>query len=57
MIGDADGRASPREAAGRRDRTAAGFELHVLPGGHFYLDACQERVAGIVVEALAGSSG
>ncbi|MEU5126970.1 thioesterase II family protein [Streptomyces mobaraensis] len=52
LIGDADGRTSPAEAATWRERTNGDFELHVLPGGHFYLDACMERVAGIVADAL-----
>ncbi|WP_075736980.1 thioesterase II family protein [Streptomyces acidiscabies] len=53
LIGDRDPRTTPLEAATWRGRTDAAFDLQVLPGGHFYLDACQERVAGIVTGALA----
>ncbi|MDH6629847.1 surfactin synthase thioesterase subunit [Streptomyces sp. LBL] len=52
LIGDADERTSPEEAATWRERTSGSFDLRVLPGGHFYLDACQEQVAGIVTDAL-----
>ncbi|MEU5365468.1 alpha/beta fold hydrolase [Streptomyces sp. NPDC005925] len=56
LIGDADGRTSPEEAATWRERTSAGFDLRVLPGGHFYLDHCQEEVAAVVTAALAPAS-
>ncbi|MEU6994018.1 thioesterase domain-containing protein [Streptomyces sp. NPDC046465] len=57
LIGDADERTTPEEAASWRERTTAGFDLRVLPGGHFYLDGCLERVAAVVTAALAGASG
>ncbi|MFD4628500.1 thioesterase II family protein [Streptomyces sp. NPDC058284] len=57
LIGDADGRTTPEEAAAWRERTAAGFDLRVLPGGHFYLDGCQERVADVIAAALAAGPG
>ncbi|MFC8129718.1 thioesterase II family protein [Streptomyces sp. NPDC057302] len=52
LIGDADGRTSPEQAATWQERTSAAFDLRVLPGGHFYLDTCQEQVAGIITAAL-----
>ncbi|MEU5431273.1 alpha/beta fold hydrolase [Streptomyces olivoreticuli] len=52
LIGDADERTSPEEAAAWQERAGGAFDLHVLPGGHFYLDDCQEQVAGIVADAL-----
>ncbi|MEU5682999.1 thioesterase [Streptomyces venezuelae] len=55
LIGDADERTSPEEAGTWRERTSAAFDLRVLPGGHFYLDGCQEQVAAIVTAALTGA--
>ncbi|MYY84445.1 MULTISPECIES: alpha/beta fold hydrolase [unclassified Streptomyces] len=57
LIGDADERTSPEEAGTWRERTSAEFDLRVLPGGHFYLDTCQEQVAAIVTAALAAAAG
>ncbi|MFF1374656.1 thioesterase II family protein [Streptomyces sp. NPDC058308] len=56
LIGDADERTTPEEAASWRERTTAAFALRVLPGGHFYLDGCQERVAAVVTAALAAGA-
>ncbi|WP_416972769.1 thioesterase II family protein [Streptomyces sp. 4F14] len=53
LIGDRDPRTTPQEAATWRERTAGAFALQVLPGGHFYLDGCLERVADLVMGALA----
>lgn len=55
LIGDADLRTSPEQAATWQERTSSGFDLHVLPGGHFYLDTCQEQVAGIIAAALGAA--
>ncbi|MET9258053.1 alpha/beta fold hydrolase [Streptomyces sp. NPDC003717] len=55
LIGDADDRTTPEQAATWQERTSAAFDLHVLPGGHFYLDDCQEEVADIVTAALRAS--
>nr|AAO65795.1 PKS thioesterase [Streptomyces virginiae]ANZ52458.1 MonAIX [Streptomyces virginiae] len=57
LIGDADERTSPEQAATWRERTGAAFDLRVLPGGHFYLDGCQEQVAAVVTEALTAGPG
>ncbi|WP_055569517.1 thioesterase II family protein [Streptomyces atriruber] len=57
LIGDTDERTSPEQAGTWRERTAAAFDLRVLPGGHFYLDGCQEQVAAVVTAALAAGSG
>ncbi|MEU6126216.1 alpha/beta fold hydrolase [Streptomyces sp. NPDC047123] len=53
LIGDRDDRTSPEQAATWQERTSGAFDLRVLPGGHFYLDACQQQVAGVVAAALA----
>jgi surfactin synthase thioesterase subunit len=36
-----------------RDHTAGPFDLRVLPGGHFYLDAQWSAVVGLVLDRLA----
>ncbi|MDQ0772850.1 pyochelin biosynthetic protein PchC [Streptomyces aurantiacus] len=54
LIGDADGRTTPEQAATWRERTSGAFDLRVLPGGHFYLDSCRQQVADIVASALGG---
>ncbi|MEU1150939.1 thioesterase II family protein [Streptomyces sp. NPDC005863] len=57
LIGDADERTTPQEAATWQERTTADFALRVLPGGHFYLNECQDEVAAIVRTALATVTG
>ncbi len=38
LIGDADPQVTSDEADDWREHTTGGFELHVYPGGHFYLN-------------------
>lgn len=52
LIGDSDEWTSPEEATGWQERTSAAFDLRVLPGGHFYLNDCQEQLARIITTAL-----
>ena len=57
LIGDADPRTTPREAAGWGACTTAGFDLRVFPGGHFYLDNCRAAVLDVITSTLRGLPG
>lgn len=54
LTGDSDPRVSVDEAAAWQEHTTGSTDLHVLPGGHFYLaDADQnERVVALLAERL-----
>lgn len=58
LTGDADPLVPVAEARGWAEHTTGGFELDVLPGGHFYLNdhvpALVERIRGFVARELAG---
>jgi pyochelin biosynthesis protein PchC len=54
LVGDADPRASLDEVRAWAGHTTGGFEMHVLPGGHFYVNDHVAEVARIVAAALAG---
>jgi medium-chain acyl-[acyl-carrier-protein] hydrolase len=52
-FGGADDRRAPPDGLDAwREQTSVGFELHVLPGGHFFLHSEQDRLLGVVVDAL-----
>jgi medium-chain acyl-[acyl-carrier-protein] hydrolase len=52
-FGGADDRRDPPEGLDAwREQTRAGFDLHVLPGGHFFLHGEQDRLLGVVRDAL-----
>ncbi|MEU0273313.1 alpha/beta fold hydrolase [Streptomyces sp. NPDC006307] len=53
LVGDRDPVVPVDGAAGWCEHTTAPAELHVLPGGHFYLDQRTADVADIVRDALA----
>ncbi len=55
VIGDADPRVDERTAREWRRHTTGAFDLHVLPGGHFYLGDGAIGVAGLVREILRGT--
>jgi pyochelin biosynthetic protein PchC len=52
MVGDSDAETTINEAAAWREHCAREFEVRVLPGGHFYLDACLPDVVGVISAAL-----
>ena len=56
LAGSHDGVALPPVAAGWSRHSAPGFQLHTVPGGHFFLHEHLEQVAGIVRPLLTGSS-
>ncbi|MBT2541521.1 thioesterase [Streptomyces sp. ISL-44] len=56
LTGDNDPRVSIDEAAAWEEHTTRPTELHVLPGGHFYLVDQNERVVGLLAESLARKS-
>ncbi|MEW2548399.1 alpha/beta fold hydrolase [Streptomyces sp. NPDC047002] len=57
VLGDADPRVAPAQAAAWAGHTASEFRIRVLPGGHFYLNDQVEAVAGLVRERLAAWAG
>lgn len=52
LIGDSDPVVGTEAAAAWRERTEAGTDVRVFPGGHFYLDSQVAEVAATVVAAL-----
>ncbi|MEU9250397.1 alpha/beta fold hydrolase [Streptomyces sp. NPDC048270] len=52
ITGDSDPRVSVDEAAAWEDHTTGPTDLHVLPGGHFYLVEQSTRVAALLAERL-----
>lgn len=53
LVGDDDPKVDPDEAKAWREHTTASFDLRVFSGGHFYLNAHEAAVAGIVTGQLA----
>ncbi|MFF9017380.1 thioesterase II family protein [Streptomyces sp. NPDC014870] len=53
LVGDADPVTSVEDAAAWRTHSTAPVDVRVFPGGHFYLDARRDAVAGVIREALA----
>jgi surfactin synthase thioesterase subunit len=54
VVGEDDPLATESEAAAWRAQTSAGFELHVLPGRHFYLVDQQHEVIALISRMLLG---
>ncbi|MEU9233177.1 thioesterase II family protein [Streptomyces subrutilus] len=52
LTGDSDPRVTVDEAAAWEHHTTGPTDLHVLPGGHFYLVNQNERVIGLLAERL-----
>nr|AXL06540.1 thioesterase [uncultured bacterium] len=53
LTGDKDPRVSIEEAAAWEDHTTGPTELHVFPGGHFYLVDESARVTALLADRLA----
>jgi pyochelin biosynthetic protein PchC len=53
LIGDRDPRVSIEETRAWREHTTGKFALHVLPGGHFYLQDNAAEVAEYIKDELA----
>jgi surfactin synthase thioesterase subunit len=54
LLGEDDPLATESEAAAWRSQTSAAFELHVLPGRHFYLVDQQPPVVDLISHRLLG---
>jgi surfactin synthase thioesterase subunit len=52
LVGDRDPQVSVDEAAAWAQHSEGPFDIHVLPGGHFYVNDQWPRVTGIVTAAL-----
>ncbi|NJP95835.1 thioesterase [Nonomuraea sp. FMUSA5-5] len=57
IIGDADPEVDAALAEGWGELTRAGFKLHVLPGGHFYLVPRRDEVIGLILDAIGSARG
>ncbi|MFC3386250.1 thioesterase II family protein, partial [Couchioplanes azureus] len=53
LVGGSDPKVAVGDAAAWRNHTTGGFELHVLPGGHFYLESRMADVVRILRARLA----
>jgi surfactin synthase thioesterase subunit len=54
LTGDSDARVSVAEARAWAEHTTGPADLHVLPGGHFFLIDQSDQVLAILTRALAG---
>ncbi|MEV4615572.1 alpha/beta fold hydrolase [Kitasatospora sp. NPDC049258] len=52
LVGDADPVTAVADAGAWERYTAAGFDLEVLPGGHFYLNGRQDEIAAVISRRL-----
>ncbi|MEV5156249.1 alpha/beta fold hydrolase [Streptomyces werraensis] len=52
LTGDADPNVTPEDARRWSEVAAGAFALHVLPGGHFFLNDHTARVCSLIEEAL-----
>ncbi|MEE6259651.1 thioesterase II family protein [Plantactinospora sonchi] len=56
-LGDADPAYRPDDMASWADVTTAGCTVHILPGGHFYLDPQEKKLVSNIASHLAGITG
>lgn len=54
LVGEADPQTTIDEASAWREHVAGPFDLHVFPGGHFYLESCAAAVVEVISKALDG---
>jgi surfactin synthase thioesterase subunit len=52
LTGDADPKVTIEQARAWAEHTEAGFDLHIFPGGHFYLADHQPQIIRIVTDHL-----
>ena len=52
LVGDSDPQTSLDEAVAWREHSTGDFDIHIFPGGHFYLEAYQAEVNDAVLAAL-----
>ncbi|MFG2000302.1 thioesterase II family protein [Spirillospora sp. NPDC048911] len=57
LAGDEDPMTPVEDALAWSDHGAAGGDSHVLPGGHFFVDAHRDRIAQIIRARLAVTGG
>lgn len=55
LVGEADSTVASEDAAAWQAYSTAGFQLHVLPGGHFFLQSQRERVLRIIADCLSSA--
>lgn len=56
IVGDEDPKTSLEEALAWEDHTSGGFDLQVLPGGHFYLTHQQTEVMRLLSDHFASTA-
>jgi surfactin synthase thioesterase subunit len=56
IVGDEDPKTSLEEALAWEDHTRGGFDLQVLPGGHFYLTNQQTEVMRLLSDHFASTA-
>ncbi|WP_317891369.1 thioesterase II family protein [Saccharopolyspora pogona] len=52
LVGDADPKVTPDDAESWREHTEAEMDLHVFPGGHFYLAEPRYEVLAVITSGL-----
>jgi pyochelin biosynthesis protein PchC len=57
LVGNADPRADVAGVEHWAEHSAAGFDMHVFDGGHFYLDQHQQALAELITASLARAAG
>jgi pyochelin biosynthesis protein PchC len=52
LVGDSDRKTTLDEANAWREHCVGEFDVRVFPGGHFYLDSCQQELTELISSAL-----